>query len=109
MEQSTCRYCDFELDGDDIFASLSKHHMYAHLTHQQLEDIARKYGWTPSNNKRFRHDVIIQFNKAGKQQITICPKCNGIFPRNTAYPREHYHPPHNPHKNIDGCGTGSNM
>lgn len=90
MSNSKCRYCKCELDGEDIFASLSKHEAYAHYTRERLEIAAGHYGWTPGNKKCFRRDVIVQFTD--KPQIVICPECRGVFPRDPSRPKQVYTP-----------------
>ena len=53
-----CKYCKYELDGEDILESLSNHPVYSNYTPQQLEETARMYGWTPENRKCFKNEIV---------------------------------------------------
>lgn len=83
-----CRYCDYNLDGGDIYQVLSELDEYKKLNSEEMSIIAGHYGWTPNNKKRFDKIVIIQFDN--KPQIEVCPKCSGICPNNTNMPKEYY-------------------
>ncbi len=87
-EPSICRYCDADLDGGDILQVLSRNEYYKELSRDELLEIAAHYGYNVFNPRRFSKEMIVQFED--KPQITICPYCKGIWPKNTKMKREYY-------------------
>ena len=83
-----CKYCKYELDGEDILEALSKHPMYSNYTPQQLEETARMYGWTPENRKCFKNEVAIK--QLNRENIQICPKCRVMYPRDISKSHVYY-------------------
>ena len=90
MEEHQCKNCRFNLEDEEIVVALSRLDEYSRCTREELEQVAKMYGWTPENKKCFRKDIIVQFPT--KPQIEICPVCRVIFPRNLAYPMSFYKP-----------------
>ncbi len=84
----TCRYCNSNLDGGDIFEILSQNEEYKTLSHEQILEIAWHYGYTIDNPIHFSKEIIVQFKD--KAQITICPFCNGIWPTDNKMSKEYY-------------------
>lgn len=84
----TCRYCNSNLDGGDIFEILSQNEEYKSLSQEQILEIAWDYGYTIDNPIHFSKETIVQFKD--KPQITICPFCNGIWPTDNKMPKEYY-------------------
>jgi hypothetical protein len=85
-----CRYCNFDLDGGDIYETLKVHPLYMDRLDREIRKMAKSYGWTEENRLHFDKSVIIQFDQREKEQITICQTCKGISPLDKNAPKEYY-------------------
>jgi hypothetical protein len=85
-----CRYCNFDLDGGDIYEVLKVHPLYMDRLDREIRKIAENYGWTDENKLHFNKSIIIQFNEHHKEQVEICPMCKGISPLDKSAAKEYY-------------------
>ena len=77
MSIDPCIDCGFELDDGDIFVKLRRMPENDGKTNNDIRAIARYYGWTEQNKKRFTKRIIVQpFDRA---QFVMCPNCKVIL------------------------------
>jgi len=71
-----CCYCNYNLDGGDIFIVLSE--KYPHLTQVEVMKKAMLYGYTPENRRHFINMAMVYIDES--LCYKTCIKCNGINP-----------------------------
>lgn len=69
----TCQHCRANLDEGDILE-----HFLLTYEYTKAKEIARLYGWTETNKKRFNRSIIMQPKKGS--QYTVCPDCEKTDP-----------------------------
>lgn len=70
-----CRRCAFDMDDGDIFERIGSN-----------LQVAKLYGWSTDNPKRFSKEVTIQ--PWNSPQFQMCPQCRLKWPLSTNKPIE---------------------
>ena len=111
-----CRYCEYKyLNGGDIYECMKTSSVWKNATDEEVKVGALNRGWSETNNKQYQKEIIVQYNEKTNVnvkemywienkcfpriitiqcdenlQILVCPKCDGIFPRDNNKPKTYF-------------------